>query len=379
MACQESDIRKVKALIIGPPDTPYEYGFFEFVLNFGSDYPSQPPKVEARTTNKGQCRFNPNIYAQGKVCLSILGTWRGETSGEEWSSAQGLESILISIQSLMSSNPYENEPGYEDQSRASDEGKDHPAQYVAKIRHETIRIAVIQKLEKIMGVAANGTVREEPVQEWYSSSSESEDQHARRKRQKREEALLAANFEPFEDLLKQRFLWYYESYITTCETHLKLNPDGTKFTRMPFEMHNNTMDGQFQYTALLTRLKRLKSLIDAETNSWAAQGLLSLSKESSIACKLAHQFSQLTHHHKTNNIYHVSMSLAEAEELSSSDDKSPLSTTTSTTTSTSPIPNPFLWTLTYLGKPSTLLDGAILKLQIHLSPSSQTSNRASGS
>ena len=269
----------------------------------------------------------------------------------------------------MSSNPYENEPGYEDQSRASDENKDHPAQYVAKIRHETIRIAVIQKLEKIMGVAANGTVREEPVQEWYSSSSESEDQHARRKRQKREEALLAANFEPFEDLLKQRFLWYYESYITTCETHLKLNPDGTKFTRMPFEMHNNTMDGQFQYTALLTRLKRLKSLIDAETNSWAAQGLLSLSKESSIACKLAHQFSQLTHHHKTNNIYHVSMSLAEAEELSSLDDKSPLSTTTSTTQSTSPSPpNPFLWTLTYLGKPSTLLDGAILKLQIHLSP-----------
>ena len=32
---------------------------------------------------------------------------------EEWSTAQGLESILISIQSLMSSNPYENEPGFE--------------------------------------------------------------------------------------------------------------------------------------------------------------------------------------------------------------------------------------------------------------------------
>lgn len=30
-----------------------------------------------------------------------------------WSSAQGMESILISIQSLMSANPYENEPGHE--------------------------------------------------------------------------------------------------------------------------------------------------------------------------------------------------------------------------------------------------------------------------
>jgi hypothetical protein len=29
VACQEEDIRSLKALIIGPPDSPYEYGFFE--------------------------------------------------------------------------------------------------------------------------------------------------------------------------------------------------------------------------------------------------------------------------------------------------------------------------------------------------------------
>lgn len=46
-------------------------------------------------------------------------TWRGER-GEQWSSAQGLESILLSIQSLMSSNPYENEPGFEDANEESD-------------------------------------------------------------------------------------------------------------------------------------------------------------------------------------------------------------------------------------------------------------------
>jgi len=27
------------------------------------------------TTGGGTCRFNPNFYANGKVCLSILGTW----------------------------------------------------------------------------------------------------------------------------------------------------------------------------------------------------------------------------------------------------------------------------------------------------------------
>jgi ubiquitin-conjugating enzyme E2 Z len=120
VACQEEDVRHVKALIIGPHGTPYEYGFFEFTVNFGAEYPSKPPKVEARTTNKGRTRFNPNIYAGGKVCLSILGTWHGERPGEEWSSAQGLESILWSIQSLMSSNPYENEPGYENAKGAED-------------------------------------------------------------------------------------------------------------------------------------------------------------------------------------------------------------------------------------------------------------------
>ena len=43
--------------------------------------------------------------------LTTARTWGG-TRGEQWSSAQGLESILWSIQSLMSQNPYENEPGY---------------------------------------------------------------------------------------------------------------------------------------------------------------------------------------------------------------------------------------------------------------------------
>lgn len=57
-------------------------------------------------------------------------TWPGK-QGEEWSSAQCLESVLISIQSLMSSNPYENEPGYEDADSAEDQQA--MADYVAKV------------------------------------------------------------------------------------------------------------------------------------------------------------------------------------------------------------------------------------------------------
>lgn len=120
-------------MIIGPPGTPYEFGFFEFDVKFGPEYPSKPPKVLARTTNAGRCRFNPNIYASGKVCLSILGTWQGE-NGEQWSSAQGLESVLLSIQSLMSNNPYENEPGFEDSK--ADKDKHAREAYCAKVVFE---------------------------------------------------------------------------------------------------------------------------------------------------------------------------------------------------------------------------------------------------
>jgi ubiquitin-conjugating enzyme E2 Z len=73
VACRDIDVRHVRALIIGPPDTPYEFGFFEFQARFTKEYPTKAPQVTAITTNGGRTRFNPNIYAAGKVCLSILG------------------------------------------------------------------------------------------------------------------------------------------------------------------------------------------------------------------------------------------------------------------------------------------------------------------
>lgn len=103
---READVRHIRGLIIGPPETPYEFGFFEFDIRFPKTYPIESPSVRCMSTNAGRTRFNPNIYGQGKVCLSILGTWRGE-EGEQWSSAQGLESVMLSIQS-----PWRRAPGW---------------------------------------------------------------------------------------------------------------------------------------------------------------------------------------------------------------------------------------------------------------------------
>lgn len=81
-----------------------------------------------------------SVQVYPRVCISSSGhpqilirhrTWQGE-KGEEWSSAQGLESVLISIQSLMSSNPYENEPGYEAPTDDPERQRDM-ANYIAKV------------------------------------------------------------------------------------------------------------------------------------------------------------------------------------------------------------------------------------------------------
>eukprot|EP00515_Schizochytrium_aggregatum_P004286 CAMPEP_0202045222 /NCGR_PEP_ID=MMETSP0963-20130614/566_1 /ASSEMBLY_ACC=CAM_ASM_000494 /TAXON_ID=4773 /ORGANISM="Schizochytrium aggregatum, Strain ATCC28209" /LENGTH=346 /DNA_ID=CAMNT_0048609789 /DNA_START=89 /DNA_END=1129 /DNA_ORIENTATION=- len=70
------------------------------------------------TTGNGTVRFNPNLYNNGKVCLSLLGTWRGGATGSEnWTKDSTLWQVLVSIQSaiLGSEFPYFNEPGVESQ------------------------------------------------------------------------------------------------------------------------------------------------------------------------------------------------------------------------------------------------------------------------
>jgi len=57
---------------------------------------------------------NPNLYEEGKVCLSILGTWAGDKS-ECWSpSRSSLMQALVSIQGLvLVKEPWFCEPAFE--------------------------------------------------------------------------------------------------------------------------------------------------------------------------------------------------------------------------------------------------------------------------
>ncbi|CEQ39374.1 SPOSA6832_00900, partial [Sporobolomyces salmonicolor] len=73
----EARVDVLKCLIAGPEGTPYSGGLFEFDIFIPLQYPQVSPTVWLKTTGDGRVRFNPNLYAEGKVCLSLLGTWAG--------------------------------------------------------------------------------------------------------------------------------------------------------------------------------------------------------------------------------------------------------------------------------------------------------------
>ena len=137
----------MKVLISGPEDTPYANGLFEFDVFFPADYPNSPLLIKLETTGRGRVRFNPNLYANGKVCLSILNTWQGRPE-EKWNArTSSLLQVLVSIQSLiLVPEPYFNEPGLE-RTRGSNVGLLRSKEYDANIRTNCVQLAMIQQLK----------------------------------------------------------------------------------------------------------------------------------------------------------------------------------------------------------------------------------------
>jgi len=136
----DNDMMKGYALIIGPSDTPYFGGNYFFELNYPTDYPHSPPKVKF-CTNGNNIRFNPNLYKCGKVCISILNTWRGD----QWTSCQTISTVLLTLCTLLCSDPILNEPGI---TRSCSDFK----KYTDIIEYANIDIAVCDIIKKKEGV-----------------------------------------------------------------------------------------------------------------------------------------------------------------------------------------------------------------------------------
>jgi len=128
---EDNDMTKATSIMFGPKDTPYEYCPLEYSFIIPNDYPFLPPNVLYKT-NDGKTRFHPNFYIDGKVCLSILGTY----SGPKWASSMNISTILLSIYSLMTNNPLTQEPAYETTTLSNPKNQ----QYTSFIEHQMVKL-----------------------------------------------------------------------------------------------------------------------------------------------------------------------------------------------------------------------------------------------
>merc|ERR1712070_36593 len=105
----DEDIFLWEIMVMGPPDTLYEGGFFKATLKFPKDFPQMPPEMKFVSDV-----FHPNVYADGRVCISILHQPGEDPMGyeraeERWSPVHTVETILVSVISMLS-NPNDESP-----------------------------------------------------------------------------------------------------------------------------------------------------------------------------------------------------------------------------------------------------------------------------
>ncbi|XP_013986892.1 (E3-independent) E2 ubiquitin-conjugating enzyme UBE2O isoform X1 [Salmo salar] len=148
------------ALIKGPTRTPYEDGLFLFDIQLPNIYPSVPPLFRYLSQCSG--RLNPNLYDNGKVCVSLLGTWIGKGT-ERWTSKSSLLQVLISIQGLILVNePYYNEAGF-DSDRGLQEGYENSRCY-----NEMALIKMVQSMTQLLQTPIE--VFQQEIRQHFTSS-----------------------------------------------------------------------------------------------------------------------------------------------------------------------------------------------------------------
>jgi ubiquitin-protein ligase len=205
----DADIMKGYALIIGPSDTPYFGGNYFFEFNYPADYPHSPPKVKY-CTNGNNIRFNPNLYTCGKVCVSLLNTWRGD----QWTSCQTISTVLLTLCTLLCKDPLLNEPGV---SKTHDDMNS----YDEIIQIANLDIAVCSILQK-------------------------------------KEGIFLPFFENFFPYMKENFLKNYDKLMEFAEKkNLEFNGESKQFSTRYYSMRITA-----NYKKVISRLKETKQIAE---------------------------------------------------------------------------------------------------------------------
>ncbi|KAH0610455.1 uncharacterized protein H6S33_011982 [Morchella sextelata] len=84
---------------------PIYYGkTFRLRFKFGKNYPIEPPEVMFVRTADREIPMHPHVYSNGIICLDLLSTGHG------WSPVQNVESVCVSIQSMLTGNTKNERP-----------------------------------------------------------------------------------------------------------------------------------------------------------------------------------------------------------------------------------------------------------------------------
>ena len=130
----DSNVYDWDILIMGPDGTLYEGGFFKARLVFPPDFPNMPPTMTFQSD-----MWHPNVYEDGRVCISILhppgedAMNSQESADERWRPILGVEQILMSVVSML------NDPNDES-----------PANLDAAVQWRNDRTAFKKKVRKIV-------------------------------------------------------------------------------------------------------------------------------------------------------------------------------------------------------------------------------------
>lgn len=234
----------------------------------------------------------------------------------------------------MGVTPYTNEPSFEKIS--TPKARAESDAYNRKIYHETLRISVLDRIEKSLQIPQplisssnststptnNSTLSLDNTSISASSSSSSLSDPR---------ACCWGGVDLFNDVCKRSFLWFYDIYLENIEREQKLVKEGQIFTKMPFEGGKNTMDGAFHYTSLKNRLEVCRNKLLEETHQW-----MKLSKEWVKS--------------ETSTTYNLKMQL---EQMKSSFNESEIDIQFEEKD------NPFILRLTFIGQPATSYDGGM--------------------
>jgi len=96
----EEDMFIWDVLLFGPSETIFEGAIFKCQFRFNNEYPNKPPEFKFLSNFP-----HPNIYTDGKVCISILhegkDQYNYEDISERWNPSHSINSVLLSILTIL--------------------------------------------------------------------------------------------------------------------------------------------------------------------------------------------------------------------------------------------------------------------------------------